>query len=110
MLPHNRLRKVSRKWQSSIILIKIKMTLKELRKSSKNLLLRMKHYLIHRKEKYTMFMEKKVFKITKVDVEVVATWMIFFLISSVEAVDLEVEDTFKMKEGKNMKISLLIQT
>lgn len=53
-----------------------------------------------------MFMEKMVFKIMKVDVEV-GILMICLVISLVVAV--EEEDTFKMKEGKNMKISLLVQ-
>jgi hypothetical protein len=63
---HNRSRKLSRKWLSSIILIKIKRTLKEQRRNFKRLQLLTKHYLIHKREKYMMFMEKMVFKIMKV--------------------------------------------
>jgi hypothetical protein len=52
--------KSSKKWQLNIIQIKIKMTQKQLKKNSKRLLMRMKLLAIKKREKFMMFMEKRV--------------------------------------------------
>ena len=84
--------KSSKKWQLNIIQIKIKMTQKQLRPNSKRLLMRMKHLAIKKREKFMMFMEKRVYnkmnnKKDHIKVEEVSIKISTLMISLEEEVD-----------------------
>lgn len=108
--PTKKFIKSSKKWQLNTIQIKIKTIQKELRLNSKRLLMPMKLFMTKKKEKFMMFMEKRVFNKTNnkkdhMEVEITISFSSNSLVEVVDSMEVVVVAT----RNKFMRTYLKIQ-